>query len=293
MQAFGSWGDGMEPEHPDASVREALLGFQSFKKDIDRIAKLLREISSLDQDRVNQVKALQARLSKLTEAAQALTGAEAQHRAVSDCIAAYQQKVKDTLEEIRKRFGAALEEYLRKDGLDLSGQYPNLRAGLFTVVVDSQAARATIWFGPKQERLDTCEVSAPEVAKRLKKCHGALGSLLEPEDFARKLEEGHVRLAGAESGRPVPIISLLAEVAFLVQPASFRQDPRRESYQSYGRADFSYDLFRCRHAARGSGTARKPHLVVATRSHTRRRGDFLWIPESQDGKGTCYSHLHF
>lgn len=86
----------------------------------------------------------------------------------------------------------------------------------------------------------------------------------------------------------MPIIKVLTELAFLLQNSHFHQDPRRENYESYSRADFSYDLFRIH---RYQLSPLKIQLKVATREYTRQRTDFLWIPDDENGRGTTYSHL--
>ncbi len=106
------------------------------------------------------------------------------------------------------------------------------------------------------------------------------------EEFLKKLREAYSRVAEANPNDPAPIISVLTELSYLLQSPQFRQDPRRENFRSYSRADFSHDVYNTRQL-------KVLNLTVATRAHTKRRMDFLWIPDDESGRGTTYSHLHF
>jgi len=178
-------------------------------------------------------------------------------------------------------------------GLSLSGQYPELKAGLFTIEIDFDRWKAVLWYGPKQERLGQLDLSVKKIASRIEKARQQLGSQLPEEELLLKLQEAYHRLPSAKRGEPAPIIRVLSELSYLLQNSRFLQDPRRENYRSYSRADFSFDLFRIRKFQSSTLFPSKLQLTVATRAHTRRRSDYLWIPGKEDGNGTTYSHLQF
>ena len=127
--------------------------------------------------------------------------------------------------------------------------------------------------------------------RRLEKVKQQLGSDLDSADFVVRLQHAYSRVVDGQAGEPAPIVEVLAELAYLLQGPRFRQDPKRENYRSYSRADFSYDLFRLRESGLLEEATKRFHLVVATRSRTRRRRDFLWVLDDKSGKGTTYSHL--
>lgn len=145
---------------------------------------------------------------------------------------------------------------------------------MFTLEVTE--GEVIIWYGPKQERLSRCHASPDKVAQRVAELRNRLGSPCSPEEFLSKLYDAYRAIA--KDGEAVPITRVLAEVS-----------KRYNGYGGYSRADFSYDLYRVRDVASEWGL----HLVVATRAYTRRRSDFLWVPDDQTGKGTVYSHLKF
>jgi hypothetical protein len=205
----------------------------------------------------------------------------------------YRQDLVKSEQQLKKQFGVDLEYELGEIGLSLSGQYPDLKAGLFTIELDFEKERVTLWYGPKQERLDQCPFSVAKVVALIEKVRKQLGSRLSKDEFLSKLQEAYSRTAGSELGEPVSIIGVLAELAYLLQSSQFRQDPRRENYRGYSRADFSYDLFQVRQSGSLAPLDKRLQLVVATRAHTRRRQDFLWVPDDESGRGATYSHLQF
>lgn len=271
-----------------------LLGeLVTYKKNLDSVVKLLKETSRLEQNRMGNLTQLRARLTKLDKIIGQLGQGADRHEVLCNWVEQYKQGLINFEEQIKKRFGVELEQELKKKGLSLSGQYPDLKAGLLTIELDFDKRMVTLWYGPKQERLDKCRLLAVEVANRVEKVRQQLGSHLEEEEFLKKLEKAYFRAAGNQQGVPVPIIEVLSELAYLFQSPQFRQDPRRENYRGYSRADFSYDLFRVQRSEQRTLFAHKLHLTVATRAHTKRRHDFLWVPDDESGRGTTYSHLQF
>ena len=266
------------------------------QRNVQSAIKLLREISRLDKNRMENLPKLRTRLVKLEEFLINLDKNQDYVLNLKDWINQYKSVLKDTANQIQRKLGIELEEQMKNLGLSLSGQYPELKAGFFTIELDFDNQKATLWYGPKQERLSQCPLTATAIAKQIEKAKKELGSKLNEQELLEKVRSAYYRVVemkGVKKGEPVPIIEVLAELAYLLQSQRFRQDPRRENYRSYSRADFSYDLFRVRSHQINSLFPSKLHLKTATRAHTRRRSDFLWVPDDESGKGTTYSHLAF
>jgi hypothetical protein len=267
---------------------EALLSeLRVSRGENDQLVKLLQEIASLESDRHTNLPKLKTRLAKI----ETMTS-QSQSRVpvgVTTWLDQYKQELAHSEEQSRRRFGVDLAKELQPLGLALEGQYPVLKAGLFTLKLDLERDRLTIWYGPEQERLDECRLLADEAKKRVEQAMRTLGANLEIDQFMAKLRVAYRRTPGSEKGEPVPIIAVLPEMAFQLQSADFLLNPLRENYRSYSRADFSYDLYRHRRSAIQQGL----RLSVAARTFTRRRQDLLWIPDDDRGHGTPYSHLHF
>ena len=274
-------------------LEQLLREFSAHQQSVQSVVKLLKEISRLDQNRMENLSKLKAQVTKLEEIIKQLGQGGSHVQNLADWVSQYKRTLETTAEEIRKRFGTELEQELKKLGLSLSGQYPELKAGLFTIEVDFDQWKVTLWYGPKQERLAQHPFSVRKITSQIEKEKQKLGSQLPEEQLLEKLREAYHRASGMNRGGPVPIIKVLAEVSYLLQRPRFLQDPRRENYRSYSRADFSYDLFRIRKFQSNTLFASKLHLTVATRAHTKRRSGFLWVPDDESGKGTTYSHLYF
>lgn len=265
--------------------------FTKYQKDLQSVVRLLQGIARLDRDRRDNLVKLRSLALKLEREVERLVQGTECVKGLAEWLTQYRATIDDAVKETQRRFGVELDQELRKLGFSLSGQYPELKAGMFTIELDFDRMEAILWFGPRQERLGRCALSASTVARCLEKAAQKLGSRLPEDQLFAKLWEAYRRVTKNSRSAPVPIIQVLSELAHVIQEPRFLQDPRREHYRSYSRADFSYDLFRLRQFFKARGTPTKVHLVVATRAYTRRRSDFLWVPDSQDGKGTFYSHL--
>jgi hypothetical protein len=274
-------------------LSEVLKELDLNKKILDSVFASLKEVKRLDQNRIANIRGLLAKLSGLKKILKTLPSQESCLKAIHDWSEQYEQELAQSTKEIKERFGIELESQLKALGINLTGQYPELRAQLFTIELDFEAGIAVLWFGPKQERLGQTSLEPEKVAKSIERARQDLGCGLPTADFLTILRSAYERLVAKEPNAVVPIIQMLSQMAYALQDARFNNDPRREYYKSYGRADFSYDLFRLMHSQRDELFGNLLHLSVATRSQTNRRQDFLWIPDDVSGKGTMYSQLQF
>ena len=280
-------------------VTQILGELTTLHKHTESAVKLLRAISRLEQNRLQNLPQLQKHLAQFDHIRKQLGEHPELLEALQDWVIEYQNVLSSAEQEFRQRFGSGLERELKQKGFLLSGQYPNLKAGLFTLELDFDREQVVIWYGPKQERLLQCQPDAREVANSVEKVSRQLGTHLDKTEFLQRLRNAYSCVADRQSGESAPIIDVLTELAYLLQSTRFFQDPRQENYQGYGRADFSYDLFLLRQSLLSSARAeghcvdKRLDLIVATRTHTRRRRDFLWVPDNESGRGTTYSHLQF
>jgi hypothetical protein len=269
---------------------QVIKQLEATQKSLTTILTALRQVSRLDEERTKNVFALQSLLAKLDAAMNALPPDAKERELLTEWLNDHRGKLQASEQEIKERFGVELEKSLRDMGVVLSGHYPELRAGLFTIVLNFDKKQATIWYGPKQELLHRCRSSVADVASSLERVRKGIGSSLEPEALLGKIEHAY-RAMAREEGYRAPIIEVLAELAILLQGPSFLENPVRENYRSYGRADFSYDLFRATHSGDAVLLGKRVSLTVATFQLTKNRRNFLWVPTDRDGTGTMYSHL--
>lgn len=271
------------------------MGFKQLLKTLEAnqpakspLYRALQKIAKLEAKREANIGEIKGYLKKVDKLLAASEIALPDRAKVSEHLTKYRSELEITDNQIRNKFGQELDKALKSLDLPLSGNYPKLKANLYTFQLDFEAHKTTIWFGPEQEKLSECRLRASDVVKSLKKNIKNLGTDFNEEAFTSKLKQAHRRIAN-NSSQPVPITSVLPKLAFLLQKESFYQNPLQDNYLSYGRADFSYDLFRFSKSSLAQGM----QLTVAVKQYTRRRQDFLWIPSNQRGEGTYYSHLQF
>lgn len=279
----------------DASV--LIRRLKPFQVQVNNLAKLLRELESLERTSKPVPFQIEEKLGLLERAVANIDGFHNFVQELRLWTSDYSEKVEKIKQAAYQGFGIELERILKEQGLSLTGNYPELKTWLFTIELDFTHGEATLWYGPRQERLSQCRLLPHLVAQEVNKQKKQLGSNLGAGDILPRLLRAYERarlMVGAKRDE-VPINEVLIEMAFLVQESRFRHDPRRDNYRSYGRADFSYDLFRARtgQAEQANLFTKRLRLITATRALTKRRQDFLWIPDDETGKGTVYSHLKF
>lgn len=271
----------------DGSKLERLI---SFYRIIGDILRIMNEIKKLDEARAANLPALKARVVKIIAICEGLDGSTIIKEFISE-INAYQQQLIQSEQSLVDEFGVKLEGLLQSRQIALTGQYPNLRAGLFTIKMDVKNWQVILWYGPEQERLEKCALDAETVANRIVKQSDTLGAQLDPKQYIEILSNVYkkVRLEPS-SDETVPIIQLLPEMALALQDKAFLKDPNKENYMPYSRADFSFDLFKFKRCNQ-TDLPILVQLTVAARAHTTDKSKYLWIPDDLKGNGSTYSHI--
>lgn len=253
----------------------------------DPMLKLLLDIQKLDAKRERNLYRLNDKIAKLDQAAQS---GNSESEDVRSWLYGFRSEVGAALRVRREQFGGELADGLTALGIKLKGQYPRLYGGLFTFVMNADKGRCKVWYGPEQEQLAETTLDAKSVLDVVLKTGRKLGSGLEPAEIFVRLQRAwqHARFDRLQG--PLSLQTLLPHMAFAVQSNRFLADPRRESYRSYGRADFSYDLYRVQRL--DATTATPFRLSVATRQQTQKRSDYLWVPSREDTEaGNLFSTI--
>lgn len=269
---------------------EHLIGeLSTNKKKFQSIYNILNKISRLDKNRQENIKQLKLHLAHLENEIKSFK-IENLIQNLEKWLEGYKETLVEEENEFKRHFGIKLEEQLKTIGLTLTGHYPDLKAGLFTIELDFDKNKATIWFGPKQEKMCECKLTPQEIKQKIEKIRKELGSKLTEEQAIEKLRIAYERTITPKEEK-APIIKVLSEMAHLVQDQKFYQDPKRENYKSYSRADFSYDLFRIQKYFSKSQLPFKIHLITASRAQTKQRSNFLWVPSDENGEGNVYAYI--
>ena len=108
----------------------------TLKKNTDSAVKLLRAIARLEQNRLQNLPELRKQLTQLDQLISQLSQKAETLEVLRNWADGYRGELLSAEQEFKKQFGGALEQELKKKGLSLSGQYPDLKAGLFTIELD-------------------------------------------------------------------------------------------------------------------------------------------------------------
>jgi hypothetical protein len=269
-------------------LEQLIKRLESEKSSKSQVYKQIQELSRLDADQVGNLTKIKEKIKKISKFLDQSTESISGKELIIVGLQRYQEELNEAESQNRRQFGITLRKELLYLSLELTGQYPTLKAGLFTFKIPSAGSKVTIWYGSEQEKLAECNLKANEVKQKLERILQDLGTNQNQDIFIDKLKQAYSRAQDRDTAT-VPIIRVLPELAFLLQGERYYQDPCKENYRSYSRADFSYDLYRFGKSALTRGL----QLTVAIKQYTRSRHDFLWIPNNNRGEGTAYSHLQF
>lgn len=213
-------------------------------------------------------------------------------------LATEQNAVAVQKDELRYHFGRSLNAALEGTGMTVKGQLPQLRVGLFGLEVDFAAGKATIFWGPRVERLKTgLSLDPGALVAMLRTWQERLADKAVPP--ARMIELLHrayqrqLLLGNLPPGTRVFLTDILAELVMLMQPPAFRVDPVQQKFVEYPRVRFSYDLFRLKESGQFEHAGSVLKLHVANFDATTEKSRAIWVPDNEDGEGTYYSYLSF
>jgi hypothetical protein len=202
---------------------------------------------------------------------------------------ALQARVQGIMTDASARLAALVAERLGRDA-PLVGQLPELRWGLLRLEfrLTGPKREVVIWYGPRVAELARASAAADDIAEAAREARASLDAApLDPAAFLAELRAAYEAARArrrAEPGVALPLLEVLREITLARQPAAFRADPIRDHFVSYGRMQFSYDLFR-------AGSHKEVSLGVAAHAQTKRPEDHLWVPTSASGDGTHFATI--
>ena len=274
-------------------ISKVIAEIELNKKHFTQIHNQLKKIVKFDSNREENIKELTSSLNKLNNIVQKQDLDTQVGLLLSNWIDKYQKQLTDIKDSVQNKFGIELEANLKDINISLSGQYPDLTAGLYTFTLDLDKQEVIIWFGPKQERLGKCPLSATKVKCFIENCMKNMGSNINEEEFIRILHDTCCLISDKYKNGRIPIMKVLPLLSVNLQSNKFKLDPKKDNYRSYSRSDYSFDLYRIRQYSKMQIMNKELHLTVAIKSYTNKQYESLWIPDNITGRGTRYSHLEF
>jgi len=213
---------------------------------------------------------------------------------VEQHIQSIKSKIPEWEKQTKKSFGQKLEDALKELGFELGGHYPQLKVLFYILEVNLDKGNVIIWYGPQQEKLDTCKLMVDVATKKIKEVHKKITQRdFNDKRFLSVLHNAYSMAAfksRKKIGDPLPISDVLLEYVFLIQDKKFKTNPIKSNYKEYARVFFSYDLYKLKERKIEN---HELSLITATRAYTKRKSDFLWIPSNERGDGTYISHIKF
>lgn len=263
-------------------------------KALQTITRLVKSIEELETNSVDNAYEIEKVIGRIEKASASLLPDSETKRRIDGWVSDLTSHLQADKVESKRAFGIKLESLLQDRGFELTGHYPKLKTSFYIIEVDFDKEQASIWYGPKEELMARSKLSTAEVVKHIEQVEKSLtGRPLVEEDFLKRLNEAYknalLKIEGKE-GDHAPILKVLMEFVFSEQDRSFSVDPRRENFKGYGRAYFSYDIYRLK---RRRLFNRELSLVPATRATTGKREDYLWVPSDDKGNGARCAYLFF
>ncbi len=275
-------------------IKECAENFKALSKNTRKITKLLAEYEKLKENPSENAYILEKNLNEIKKAAGLLPDFSLKESLMS-WIEHAKGELEKAKEDFRFRFGQQLKELLQKDGKQLRGQYPLLKIGFYTLNLNFEFGEATLYFGPEIEKIRSKIPLQPiKIYEMIKRYDNDLRTVKStPEDIFRSLYDAYsrrIKLDNKSFGEKLLITEVLSEFVMLKQSKKFFTDPQKSNFREYSRVKLSYLLYFLK---KSDVLEKGIRLYVATFDATVDKIHSIWIPESEDGEGTYYSHISF
>ena len=258
------------------------------------LLKALREYMKLNENATENAYLLEKKIKKITALVEDLSPPDLKD-SLRGWLAVQKKEIEKGKDEIKFQFGNRLRELYKADGIEVRGQYPLLRLGLYTLKLNFELGEALLYFGPEIEKIAGKIPIQAEVIHEIMVKHrrGIAADSAELGDIARDMRiayERCARRAGKQHGEKLLITDVLKEYVFMKQSKKFAADACRQNFREYPRTKMSFMLFQLRNNRNAS---RGMHLHVATFDATVDKTKALWVPEDEEGTGTHYEYITF
>ena len=267
---------------------------------LKNVGNILRECERLRGDLNRNAFVLETRIDRLNNTLNKLKDVQELIESAGGWGARLLEEARQAQERFKNTIAAELADLLSPHGIEITGNFPELKCGILTLLFSfEKGGTVKIYYGPKISLLKKVRVESGKIAKAVISLVKELNvPPIDDEKFIKELYEsytlGLARGEGRkdEGGQPsaVPIGAVMQEMAFIRQRRSFRIDPKKENFASYGRVKFSYDLARLKIKRFGEKGLR---LVVASMEQTKKEETSLWVPNIPHGDGTHYAFVVF
>ena len=193
--------------------------------------------------------------------------------------------------KLQSEFAMDLYNELQLKGMKLRGHMPKLKVSFYNMDVDFEKNLCNLTYGLDNDHIANLKINPREMSDYIGKVNQDLdkqygdGRLFQ--NYLVKAYENNIAKAKTRAGK-VSIIDVLMEISLLKQGRNFRINPSRKNYSTYGRIQFSYDIFRL---LNDHPSDIRVKLSTATRAQAKNKLNYLWIPKNSRGEGSIFSHI--
>jgi len=257
------------------------------------IAKYLGKMEILSKDPIGKAVEMEEAINKIEKALK-----EVERPIVSEIRKWLEEKrmeVEEAKKEMKFEFGRKLQNLLKEKGKTIEGRYPILRVGILSIEVDFTKNRASILFGPEKMKVNI-PLDPEKIVRELENLSKEMMKSIDSQREMDLLYEAYRRVCRMNNiplGERVPVMEVLQQYILFIQSKAFLSNPLRANFREYGRARFGYDLYRLRKSGVKARGRLKMFLVTATFDATRKKENFIWVPDNEKGEGTTYSYIAF
>jgi len=138
------------------------------KNNIQNLLKVIKSIDKYQDDPVSNLYKIKQEVVKIEKMLKQSKLDDFVKKNIEQRIGGIKSKIPEWEENAKKTFGQNLENELRKVGFELRGHYPLFKVSFYTLKVDLENFKVSIWYGTEQEKLETCKSVPEDIAKKLK-----------------------------------------------------------------------------------------------------------------------------
>jgi hypothetical protein len=272
-----------------------LSGIASFEtqfKKWKRLDSSLKALQKLSSDEISNVAKIQAQIVAVEKSVEDLSDQVSVSEKLGASIYSWQQHLTGLKETATRGFATELNRHLHESSNELTGRLPELSCWRLTIEVNFENLTAKVWWGPKEELLDSLPLS-PERCARLisdlkQRMTEASSDVLGLSSGLASAYDSVCHRQNISVGEPIPIVDVMNEMVFTRQSKTFYSSPTKSAFTEYSRAQYSNDLASVRDSdARPQGL----RFVGATRAYTTSKQGNIWIPSGTQALGERFSHI--
>lgn len=275
-----------------STMKEIIEGFKGLIKNSGKITKLLNGYAQLKEKSAENAYIMEKRLAEISKITSNLPDFDLKNSLIN-WLNQEKTEIEKAKEEFRFLLGEQIKALFQQDNKTIKGQYPILRVGFYTLVLNFEFGEASLYFGPEIEKIKSkIPIKPMTIYQTIKKFdEGLKKTKFDPKEFYLDLQNAYKKqaiLSNKPYGEKILLINVLDEYVILKQPPQFFIDPKKQHYREFSRINLAYLLYLFK---KSEFNQKSIHFYVATFDATTDKKQALWIPDNEEGEGTYYGYM--